>query len=64
MSRYLPVLLVGTLLGGNWVSAQVNTGTISGVVQDGSGAAIAGAVVTVPNIDTGTPTDMCIEADC
>ena len=54
MSRYLPVLLVGTLLGGNWVSAQVNTGTISGVVQDGSGAAIAGAVVTVRNIDTGT----------
>jgi hypothetical protein len=54
MSRYLPVLLVGTLLGGNWVSAQVNTGTISGVVQDASGAAIAGGVVTVRNIDTGT----------
>ena len=54
MSRYLPVMLVGVLLGGNWVSAQVNTGTISGIVQDVSGAAIVGAAVTVRHLDTGT----------
>jgi hypothetical protein len=35
------------------VSAQVSTGTISGVVQDQTGAIIAGAMVTVRNVDTG-----------
>ena len=35
------------------VCAQVNTGTISGVVQDSSGAVIAGAMVTIRNVDTG-----------
>ena len=38
---------------GGLVSAQVSTGTISGVVQDQSGAVIAGAMVTVRNVDTG-----------
>jgi Carboxypeptidase regulatory-like domain/TonB dependent receptor len=33
--------------------SQVNTGTISGVVQDSSGASIAGAMVTIKNVDTG-----------
>ena len=33
--------------------SQVNTGTISGVVQDSSGASIAGATVTIRNVDTG-----------
>jgi Carboxypeptidase regulatory-like domain/TonB dependent receptor len=33
--------------------AQVNTGTISGVVQDTSGASVAGATVTIKNVDTG-----------
>src|SRR6516162_7779992 len=61
MSRFVRVLWIGVLLGGSWVSAQVNTGTISGVVQDASGAAIVEAVVTVRHLDTGTvrtmPTD-------
>jgi len=34
MSRYLLVLLTSVILGGHLVSAQVTTGTISGVVQD------------------------------
>ncbi len=53
MSRYLPVLLIVVILGG-LVSAQVSTGTISGVVQDPSGATIPGAMVTIKNVDTGT----------
>src|SRR5467141_2322520 len=53
MSRYLQVLLSGVILGGLVASAQVSTGTISGVVQDQSGASIAGAMVTVRNVDTG-----------
>src|SRR5713101_9445784 len=53
MSRYWPVPLIGLILGAVVVSAQVSTGTISGVVQDQSGAVIAGAMVTVRNVDTG-----------
>jgi len=46
--------ILGVLL--LWLSSfsQVNTGTISGVVQDTSGAVIAGAAVTIRNVDTGT----------
>jgi hypothetical protein len=54
MSRYVPVLLIGVISAGLSVSAQVNTGTISGIVQDASGAAILGAAVTVRHVDTGT----------
>src|SRR5712692_9812558 len=61
MSRYLPVLLIGVILGG-LVSAQVSTGTISGVVQDPSGAAIPGAMVTVRNVDTGTARTLTTDA--
>jgi len=53
MSRYLQVLAIGVILGALVVSAQVSTGTISGVVQDQTGAIIAGAMVTVRNVDTG-----------
>src|SRR5437899_11448420 len=54
MTRCLPVLLMGViLLGGHLVSAQVTTATISGVVQDSSGAVIPGVSVAVKNIDTG-----------
>ena len=54
MPRYLLVLLMSVILGGHLVSAQVTTGTISGVVQDSSGAVIPGVSVTVKNLDTGT----------
>src|ERR1700680_4724433 len=54
MSRYLQVLLTGVILGGLMASAQVSTATISGVVQDQSGAVISGATVTIRNLDTGT----------
>src|SRR2546422_11003299 len=53
MSRYLLVLLMSLILGGHLVSAQVTTGTISGVVQDSSGAVTPGVSVTVRNLDTG-----------
>ena len=42
------ILLTGALL-----TAQVNTGSISGLVSDGSGSSIAGAVVTLLNTETG-----------
>src|SRR5712692_8357823 len=54
VSRSLPALLIGVFFGALVVSAQVTTGTISGVVQDSSGAVISGATVTVRNQDTGT----------
>src|SRR5437879_13903203 len=53
MSRYLLVPLMSVILGGHLVSAQVTTGTISGVVQDSSGAVIPGVSVTARNLDTG-----------
>src|SRR5207245_2654273 len=46
--------ILGVLLFSLSLFSQVNTGTISGVVQDSSGALIAGATVTVRNVDTGT----------
>ena len=45
---------LGLLLFSLSLFSQVTTGTISGVVQDASGALIAGATVTVRNVDTGT----------
>src|ERR1700682_673840 len=62
MSRYLSVFLISVILGCHLVSAQVTTGTISGVVQDPSGAAIAGAAVTVRNLDTGTARSVISDA--
>src|SRR5437870_1562734 len=45
--------VLGVLLFSLSLFSQVSTGTISGVVQDSSGAVIAGATVTVRNVDTG-----------
>jgi hypothetical protein len=44
---------LGVLLFSISLFSQVNTGTISGVVQDSSGAVISGATVTIKNVDTG-----------
>ncbi len=62
MSRYLPVLLIGLILGGLVVSAQVSTGTISGVVQDQSGSVVPGTTVTVRNVDTGVARTLISDA--
>jgi Carboxypeptidase regulatory-like domain/TonB dependent receptor len=42
--------------------SQVNTGTISGVVQDTSGAVIAGATLSIRNVDTGIATSIKSDA--
>ena len=47
---------VGVLLFAVSLFSQVSTGTISGVVQDTSGAVIAGATVAIRNVDTGIAT--------
>ena len=44
---------ISVFLGGQLAFAQVTTGTISGIVQDASGAALVGAAVTIRNLDTG-----------
>src|SRR6516225_4986275 len=54
MSLRSAVLSISVFLGSHLAFAQVTTGTISGIVQDASGSAIAGASVTVKNLDTGT----------
>ena len=53
---------IGTLLAGALSLAQVTTGTISGTVQDASGAAIAGAELTIRNLDTGATRVMASDA--
>jgi hypothetical protein len=45
--------VLGVLLSSLSLFSQVSTGTISGVVQDTSGAVISGANVTIKNVDTG-----------
>src|SRR5437879_2999977 len=62
MSRYFSLVLISVLLGAGLVSAQVTTGTISGVVQDPSGAAIPGVAVTVRNVETGTVRTLTTDA--
>jgi len=47
---------LGMLLFSFSLFSQVNTGTISGVVQDTSGAVIAGVTFTIRNVDTGIAT--------
>src|SRR6185437_4461751 len=51
MRKFL--LCVSLLLTGALVSAQTNTGVITGTVTDSAGAVIAGAAVTVTNLSTG-----------
>src|SRR5947209_16144482 len=53
---------LGVLLFSLSLFSQVNTGTISGVVQDSSGAVIAGAMVTIRNVDTGIAMAMTSDA--
>ena len=48
-----------------WVAvlAQVNTATISGTVQDESGAVIPGVAITVRNVDTGLSRSLSSDAE-
>ena len=53
MLKKLSLILLGLVLGSQMALAQVTTATISGVVQDSTGAVIPGVTVTVRNVDTG-----------
>jgi hypothetical protein len=53
IARVLQVLFVFVLGFSATASAQVNTGSISGTVQDSSGAAVVGATVTAQSVATG-----------
>jgi Carboxypeptidase regulatory-like domain len=44
--------VLGVSLFSTYLFSQVNTGTISGIVQDSSGALVAGVTITVRNVDT------------
>jgi hypothetical protein len=49
----LLLCLTGLMLTSQRAIGQVDQGAITGVVQDGTGATVAGAQVTVTNVDTG-----------
>ena len=50
--RYLPMLVVMLIVSSNaW--AQLTTGTVTGVVKDGTGGVVPGVTITVSNVDTG-----------
>ena len=53
---------LGVLLFSLSLFSQVSTGTISGIVQDSSGAVIAGATVTIRNVDTGATRTLTSDA--
>jgi hypothetical protein len=48
----LPVLLMILLLSGTYVLGQLGTSTIRGTITDPSGATVAGATVTITNLQT------------
>ena len=53
--KYLNLsLFIGLCCGSALCFAQLDRGTISGIVTDPSGSVIAGARVTVTNVETGT----------
>ncbi len=55
MAALAIVLLLPSLL---WSQATTSTGNINGSVTDPTGAAVAGAKVTITRIDTGVGTDV------
>lgn len=63
LTRSAGLLLCSLILFTAGASAQATTGTISGSVLDQTAASIAGATVTVRNLDTGITRSMTTEAD-
>ena len=53
MFRRLSIVGIAALFCSHLIVAQVTTGTISGTVQDASGASIPGTEVAIRNLDTG-----------
>src|SRR5579862_4393804 len=51
--RRLSLLVIGFLLAASAVFAQVDRGTITGIVTDQSGAVVPGVAITVTNVATG-----------
>jgi hypothetical protein len=57
------MVLVGVSLAGAVFGQSTNSGDISGIVSDGTGAAVPGATVRVLNIDTGVTKDYLTNQD-
>ena len=60
--KQLWVVLVGTLLLAGTALAQVDRGTITGIVTDSSGAVVPGVTITVTNVGTGIATRVVTNA--
>ena len=63
ISSVLFGVLLALVFGSQLALAQVNTATISGVVQDASGAVIPGVSITVKNVDTGLTRTLSSDAE-
>jgi len=63
MFRHLSIVAIAVLFGSQLVLAQVTTGTISGTVQDASGAAIPGTEIAIRNLDTGAARTITSDPD-